>query len=561
MHSKLHHGTTVASPSSRRARCCTPNGIRTRVTALKGRRPRPLDDGGSCREGSVTIAGAPSAPSPMQATTSTVAAISFPDPAGTPVVPDALRRPPSPTGPRPRRPPACPVRDRLLGAGVAARAVRHPRGHRRAGGRQRDDAITDSAASGPAPTHRGPARARRRAGTPPDQWPAEVQPLVAFVEQHRGAQFDHPVPITYLTRERVRGRGPGRDAGRPTAEDTTDLENGEGAAPRRSVWLDADVDLARRHEPALRRWHPRLLRPRGRTRSRCSAPTSTSPTGSPSCTSSPTPGRTSTATSTSSTTSTTTPGLHVAGRSPRATPCASRTSTSTRSRRRDRDAYDSQSEQQGGRGRPRRRARRPDRRLRQPLRPRCALRRGARRAGRQRRDRQRARRSAGGRGRPDRARPVLLDGTQPVEVAEPLGARRRRASRRRRLRRRLAGSSTLSERVDPRDALHARRRVGGRPERHLPPGRHGSAPLRPTRASPPPTPTRPPLASAQWAAAMPAGYGATVERIGDVAVLRRCEPASGDADVVGSHRGGAAVPAPCAPRSSTRCSRSGSPLD
>ncbi len=25
----------------------TPNGIRTRVTALKGRRPRPLDDGGS----------------------------------------------------------------------------------------------------------------------------------------------------------------------------------------------------------------------------------------------------------------------------------------------------------------------------------------------------------------------------------------------------------------------------------------------------------------------------------------------------------------------------------
>src|SRR5690606_41698284 len=25
-----------------------PNGIRTRVTALKGRRPRPLDDGGGC---------------------------------------------------------------------------------------------------------------------------------------------------------------------------------------------------------------------------------------------------------------------------------------------------------------------------------------------------------------------------------------------------------------------------------------------------------------------------------------------------------------------------------
>ena len=26
----------------------TPNGIRTRATAVKGRRPRPLDDGGTC---------------------------------------------------------------------------------------------------------------------------------------------------------------------------------------------------------------------------------------------------------------------------------------------------------------------------------------------------------------------------------------------------------------------------------------------------------------------------------------------------------------------------------
>src|SRR5262249_51215360 len=28
---------------------CTPNGIRTRATAVKGRRPRPLDDGGPIR--------------------------------------------------------------------------------------------------------------------------------------------------------------------------------------------------------------------------------------------------------------------------------------------------------------------------------------------------------------------------------------------------------------------------------------------------------------------------------------------------------------------------------
>ena len=33
----------------------TPNGIRTRVTCVKGRRPRPLDDGGSCLMGQHNI--------------------------------------------------------------------------------------------------------------------------------------------------------------------------------------------------------------------------------------------------------------------------------------------------------------------------------------------------------------------------------------------------------------------------------------------------------------------------------------------------------------------------
>ena len=44
----------------------TPNGIRTRVTALKGRRPRPLDDGGSTPpEGRRdTVAAAPPPPNP-----------------------------------------------------------------------------------------------------------------------------------------------------------------------------------------------------------------------------------------------------------------------------------------------------------------------------------------------------------------------------------------------------------------------------------------------------------------------------------------------------------------
>src|ERR1700681_3666341 len=36
---------------------CTPNGIRTRVTALKGRRPRPLDDGGWTDQGLRRLAG------------------------------------------------------------------------------------------------------------------------------------------------------------------------------------------------------------------------------------------------------------------------------------------------------------------------------------------------------------------------------------------------------------------------------------------------------------------------------------------------------------------------
>ena len=35
----------------------TPNGIRTRVTALKGRRPRPLDDGGQIGLGAARLPG------------------------------------------------------------------------------------------------------------------------------------------------------------------------------------------------------------------------------------------------------------------------------------------------------------------------------------------------------------------------------------------------------------------------------------------------------------------------------------------------------------------------
>ncbi|MDX6553732.1 MAG: hypothetical protein QOH74_2220, partial [Gaiellales bacterium] len=49
------HRRSYKGPSSRDFRtwwpsCSTPNGIRTRVAALKGRRPRPLADGGAAAE-------------------------------------------------------------------------------------------------------------------------------------------------------------------------------------------------------------------------------------------------------------------------------------------------------------------------------------------------------------------------------------------------------------------------------------------------------------------------------------------------------------------------------
>src|SRR5579864_9723622 len=47
---------TLARPKGSRP-TRTPNGIRTRVTALKGRRPRPLDDGGSTDRGEARLAG------------------------------------------------------------------------------------------------------------------------------------------------------------------------------------------------------------------------------------------------------------------------------------------------------------------------------------------------------------------------------------------------------------------------------------------------------------------------------------------------------------------------
>ena len=43
---QLRHRALLLHPPPRRREACTPYGIRTRATALKGRRPRPLDEGG-----------------------------------------------------------------------------------------------------------------------------------------------------------------------------------------------------------------------------------------------------------------------------------------------------------------------------------------------------------------------------------------------------------------------------------------------------------------------------------------------------------------------------------
>jgi hypothetical protein len=44
---RLHHRTMLRTLDVRAAGACAPRGIRIPATALKGRRPRPLDDGGS----------------------------------------------------------------------------------------------------------------------------------------------------------------------------------------------------------------------------------------------------------------------------------------------------------------------------------------------------------------------------------------------------------------------------------------------------------------------------------------------------------------------------------
>jgi hypothetical protein len=150
--------------------------------------------GALCREGLDTIA---AGPGPFaNATPSTVAAISFPElpgPPGAPGPPSATE----PDGSSPTPPVGVPARDRLLGVGVVV--VLFAVLAATAGWRVMRDDTTSTAAFVDPTGQPGPSTSTPSTTPTEDQWPVEVQPLVAFVEQHRGGNFDHPVPITYLS--------------------------------------------------------------------------------------------------------------------------------------------------------------------------------------------------------------------------------------------------------------------------------------------------------------------------------------------------------------------------
>ncbi len=139
--------------------------------------------------------------------------------------PGPAPEPGSPSSPTPR----VPRRDRVLAAVVvlallavlAAVAVWRW---------TRDDASSSAAA--PA-TEAAPEAAPGQSGSttttaaPPQSWPVEVQPLVDFVEQHRGGAFDHPVPIHYLADADYQAAASAKSHDM-TAQEQQDLENWEG---------------------------------------------------------------------------------------------------------------------------------------------------------------------------------------------------------------------------------------------------------------------------------------------------------------------------------------------
>ncbi len=75
----------------------------------------------------------------------------------------------------------------------------------------------------------------------PSEWDERVLDLVHVVERERGAVFDHPVPVDFLTDEEYSERTR-TDEGALTEEETLELEQFEGAM-RALGLLSADTDL------------------------------------------------------------------------------------------------------------------------------------------------------------------------------------------------------------------------------------------------------------------------------------------------------------------------------
>jgi len=194
--------------------------------------------GALCREGSVTIAAAPGAFA--NATASTVTPISFPEPPGHPALPGSPS-PAEPDGSSPPPPAGVPARDRLIGVGVVVALFAVLAGA--IGWRVLRDDTTSVTAFVPA--EQGPPSSGLSSSPstalPADQWPAEVQPLVAFVEQHRGGNFDHPVPISYLDDADYQAAILAEDE-EPTPEDLADQATWEGQL-RALGLLDSNFDL------------------------------------------------------------------------------------------------------------------------------------------------------------------------------------------------------------------------------------------------------------------------------------------------------------------------------
>ena len=101
---------------------------------------------------------------------------------------------------------------------------------------------TEEVAEAPAPT--STTTPPTTATDDPETWPIEIQPLAEFVEEHRGGPFDHPVPIQYLEEADYEAAISAASA-KETEQDKADTET--WTAQLQALGLlapDVDVDAA-----------------------------------------------------------------------------------------------------------------------------------------------------------------------------------------------------------------------------------------------------------------------------------------------------------------------------